>query len=133
MQAITIVFLPSRYGEGFASSVYRHPETPDGWWPELYDHLRGVALYPEEPFPFPAAEITAFNKVAVTRLKAQGVVFLKPRDADDYHEREGKHWCERLEAQDARYWGGLGAWWRWAMIELRWKLWPPHLPVSGRL
>lgn len=86
----TIDFLPSWEGRGYSASIDLWSVSgceQDGWWPQGYGHVRGVALEPTR-------RDLAIETV-VRRLKGQGVVFLSDSDARDYLDQEGAYWAFR--------------------------------------
>jgi len=84
----SIDFLPSWGGHGCNASIYlwgRSGCEPDGWDPQLYGHLDGVALTP--------ARLDLATETVVRRLTEQGVFFLSTDEARDYLNNEGAYWA----------------------------------------
>ncbi|QVQ38611.1 hypothetical protein KHQ08_17815 (plasmid) [Pseudochrobactrum algeriensis] len=84
----SIDFLPSWEGRGYSASIDLWSLSTcasDGWVPQKYGHLKGVAL---KPMRFDLAIETV-----VRRLKDQGVVFLTDIEARDYLNEEGAYWA----------------------------------------
>lgn len=83
-----IDFLPSWEGRGYSASISLWSIADceqDGWWPQGYGHVSGVALEPTR-------RDLAIETV-VRRLKGQGVVFLSDSEARDYLDQEGAYWA----------------------------------------
>lgn len=83
-----IDFLPSWEGRGYSASISLWSIADceqDGWWPQGYEHVSGVALEPTRRDL--AIETT------VRRLKDQGVMFLSDSEARDYLNQEGAYWA----------------------------------------
>ncbi|MEO9971812.1 MAG: hypothetical protein ABJG15_18600 [Hyphomonadaceae bacterium] len=83
-----IDFLPSWEGRGYSASISLWSIADceqDGWWPQGYGHVRGVALEPTRR--------DLASETVVQRLKDQGVVFLSDSEAHDYLDQEGAYWA----------------------------------------
>jgi hypothetical protein len=127
IQMTAIDFLPSRYGAGYAASIYGfygEYET-DGWVLGAYDGLRGIAIEPEAE----RLERSTWLRVARRRLAEQGIIFMPREKVQDYLDAEGIYWIEK--------WGGTH---RWHQVRapslgerLLWRLKPPPLLVDREL
>lgn len=84
----SIDFLPSWGGHGCNASIYLWGGSScesDGWDPQLYGHVDGVALTP--------AHLDMAMETVVRRLKEQSVFFLSTNEAQDYLNHEGAYWA----------------------------------------
>lgn len=86
-----IHILPSKAGIGYMASFYAKPSAgePDGWYPEAYAHVRGLARLPANA---DSDELRIWQSTVVHRLRRQGVTFLAREDADAYEKLWGRFW-----------------------------------------
>ncbi len=83
--------LPSKSSSGYAVSIYASPNAgePDGWYPEAYGYIRGIARLPERVGP---EKQRIWQLTVVRRLRRQGVVFLTDAAAHSYEKSWGRAW-----------------------------------------
>lgn len=129
MPFASVDFLPSRYGSGYSASIYGFygQHEADGWVPADYGRLRGIAIEPDAE----ALHAQTWLRVAVRRLRGQGVLFLTRAEARAY-----------LASDEAAYWvwqeGGTMKWRHDVRApshaeRLRWRVLPPELPLDREL
>ncbi|MGZ5910639.1 MAG: hypothetical protein ACXWLB_12255 [Reyranella sp.] len=86
-----IHILPSKSSIGYVVSFYAKPSAgePDGWYPDAYASIRGLARLPES---VGTDEHHVWQRTVLHRLRRQGVEFLSREDADAYEKVWGRIW-----------------------------------------
>ena len=95
-----IHILPSASSIGYTVSFYAKRGEPDGWCPEAYGHIRGIARLPESTG---TQAQRAWQAAVVRRLHWQGVKLLPGRDADAYERTWGRLWSLVWKTPILRY------------------------------
>jgi len=92
--------LPSASSIGYTVSFYAKLGEPDGWCPEAYGHIRGIARLPESTG---TQAQRAWQAAVVRRLRWQGVELLPGADADAYERIWGRLWALVWKTPILRY------------------------------
>ena len=95
-----IHILPSASSIGYTVSFYAKLGEPDGWCPEAYGHVRGIARLPESTG---TQAQRAWQAAVVRRLRWQGVKLLPGTDADAYERTWGRLWSLVWKTPILRY------------------------------
>lgn len=85
-----VYILPSALSIGYTVHFYPRYGEPDGWYPEAYGHIYGVARMPESTG---SEEQRAWQSTVARRLRRQGVKLLPAREADGYERSWGRLWA----------------------------------------
>lgn len=92
--------MPSASSIGYTVSFYAKLGEPDGWCPEAYGHIRGIARLPESTG---TQGQRAWQAAVVRRLRCQGVELLPRADADAYERTWGRLWALVWKTPILRY------------------------------
>jgi len=123
-----LTFLPSRHGSGYTATVsgYWGQHEPDGWVPEGYGDLCGIAIEPDRK----ALAEHAWLRAVVRRLRGQGVLFLFMAKARAYLAgNEAAYWTWRAGGTPLSMFVRRAAPWQ----HLLWRVRPPALPRDREL
>jgi hypothetical protein len=82
--------LPSALSIGYTVHFYPRYGEPDGWYPEAYGHIYGVARMPESTG---SEEQREWQSTVARRLRRQGVKLLSHGEADAYERSWGRFWA----------------------------------------
>jgi len=127
MPATGLTFLPSRHGSGYTATIsgYWGQHEPDGWVPEGYGDLRGIAIEPDRD----ALAGQAWLRAVVRRLRGQGVLFLSMAKARAYLAgNEAAYWTWRAGGTPLSMFVRRAAPWQ----RLLWRVLPRDRELAAR-